>query len=352
MKATQGTTYRMLGSRLDDVTRQLEELRKIGATGKKLNAPSDNPAAIRPVLNTRKQLSNVDRYMATMGKSLDIMQATDGHLANVENIMQRAKEIMTNSINDSLNAEDRRTLANELSQLSQELLDTANGTVDGKYIFAGYQEDTKPFEKNPAYDPILNPYDPNNSNTWPYLYKGDQNATKLEITTGEFAQVNLTGNDLFFGTATWTPDPAPPAPPAINSIEPGRYNLFTELTQAREAILNYNPGIIDPNNPNDPVAVAALNAMKAAMQTSLSDLEGAAEQNRQLRSQLGNRADLVEKTMHYQDGVRIDLKQILSRYEDADAIEAFNAIIQQEAAFKAALNITGKVSQLSILDFI
>ena len=146
MKATQGTTYRMLGSRLNDVSTQLEELRNIGATGKKLNKPSDDPASIRPVLNTRKQLSNVDRYMETMGKSLDTMQTTDGHLENVENIMQRAKEIMTNAVNDTLNDQDRKTLADELSQLREELLDTANGAVDGKYLFAGYKEDTKPFE--------------------------------------------------------------------------------------------------------------------------------------------------------------------------------------------------------------
>ena len=166
MKATQGTTYRMLGSRLNDVSRQLEELRKIGATGKKLNAPSDDPASIRPVLNTRKQLSNVDRYMETMGQSLDTMQSTDGHLDHVENIMQRAKEIMTNAINGSLNAEDRTVLADELVQLRHELLDAANGIVDGKYLFAGYKEDTKPFVENPAYDPLL--YNPSNSTTWPY----------------------------------------------------------------------------------------------------------------------------------------------------------------------------------------
>ena len=56
--------------------------------------------------------------------------------------------------------------------------------------------------------------------------------------------------------------------------------------------------------------------------------------------------------MDYQAGVKLDLKQILSRYEDADAIESFNAIVQQESAFQAALSVTGKVSQLSILDYI
>jgi flagellar hook-associated protein 3 FlgL len=324
MKATQGTTYRMLGSRLNDVSNDLERLRMIGATGKKLNKPSDDPASIRPVLNTRKQLSNVDRYLETMGKSLDTMQATDGHLEHVENIMQRAKEIMTNVINGSLNDADRTVLADELVNLRKELLDAANGSVDGKYLFAGYQEDTKPFIENPAYDPLL--YDPNNSSTWPYVYQGDENATSLEITTGELIQVNLTGNNLFFGTSNWDT-----ANPALNSTDPGRYDLFLELTQAEEAIR--------ANNLPD-------------MQTSLGDLEGAAEQNRRLRSQLGNRASRVETAMDYQEGVRVDLKQVLSRYEDADAIEAFNAIVQQETAFQAALSVTSKVSQLSILDFI
>ncbi|MBM9537402.1 flagellar hook-associated protein FlgL [Desulfobulbus alkaliphilus] len=322
MKATQETTYRMLGSRLNDVALQLEELRRIGATGKKLNVPSDNPASIRPVLNTRKQISNVDRYLETMGKSLDTMQATDGHLNHVENIMQRAKEIMTNAINGSLNDADRTVLADELVQMRRELLDAANGTVDGKHLFAGYREDTRPFVENPAYDPDL--YDPGDSTTWPVFYQGDENATSLEITPGELIQVNLTGNELFFGTTTW--DPNNP-----NSIEAGRYDLFAELTRAEEAIRT-----------NDP----------AAMQQSMADLEGAAEQNRRLRSKLGNLANRVATAMDYQQGVRIDLKQILSRYEDADAIETFNAIVQQETAFQAALNVTAKVSRLSILDYL
>lgn len=324
MKATQGTTYRMLGSRLNNVANELEELRSIGATGKKLNKPSDDPAAIRPVLNTRKQISNVERNLETMGKSLDTMQATDGHLEHVENIMQRAKEIMTNAINGSLGDEDMAVLADELVQLRKELLDAANGTVDGKYLFAGYEEDTIPFVENSLYTPAG--YDANDSSTWPYLYQGDENATTLEITTGERITVNLTGNDLFFGTTAWDT-----AVPTNNATNPGRYDLFLELTQAEEAI-----------RAND----------DALMQTSMGDLDGAAEQNRRLRSQLGNRASRVETATDYQEGVLVDLKQILSRYEDADAIESFNAIVQQETAFQAALSVTAKVSEMSILDFI
>ena len=324
MKATQGTTYRMLGTRLNEIALQLEKLRQVGVTGKKLLVPSDDPASVRPVFTTRKQISNVDRYLDTMGKSLDTMQATDGQLNSVENIMQRAKEIMTNAINGSLNDADRTIFADEMAQRRKELLASANSMVDNKYLFAGYQQDTTPFVENPNYDPAL--YDANDSSTWPYLYQGDQNATSLEIGPGELMQVNLTGNNLFLGTSTWDP-----ADPTNNSTAPGRYDLFLTLTKAEEAIRN-----------ND----------QAAMQTSMSDLEGAAEQNRQLRAQLGTQAARVESSIGYQQGVRIDLQQILSRYEDANAVDVFNSIIQQETAFQAALNVTGRVSQISILDYL
>ncbi len=323
MKATQGTTYRMLGSRLNEVSTELENLRKIGATGKKLVNPSDDPAAIRPVLNTRKQLSNIDRYLETMGKSQDVMQATDGYLGTVENIMQRAQELVINAANDTMNQVDKDVLANELSELTNQLLDTANGNIDGKYIFAGYQENTKPFVINNAYTEAG--YNPADHNTWPVLYNGDENPTTLEISPGERVQVNFTGNDIFMGTVNWNP------PPALNSIEPGRYDLFAELKQAEEALRSGD---------------------KTGMQTSIEDLQGAAEQNRRLRSQLGNRAKRVENAINSQEGAKIDLQKILSRYEDADAIESFNAIVQQETALQAALSVTSRVSQLSILDFI
>ncbi len=197
MKVTDNSTYRLMQTNLDRITNDLLTLRSQGATGLKLNKPSDDPGAIRPVLTTRSQLQQNDRYLATMGQAGDKMAATDGHLAQVENVLVRVKEIAINSVNSSLSQTDLSTLADEIAQLKNELLDTANAVVDGKYIFAGYQEDTKPFTANPAYDPAL--YQVGDVNTWPYIYHGDNNPTHLEITPGEVLESNLTGNEVFFG---------------------------------------------------------------------------------------------------------------------------------------------------------
>ena len=332
-----------MNTNLNSITNTLQDLRNQGATGLKLNDPSDDPAAIRPVLTTRTQIRHTDRYLETMGVTSDKMQATDGHLEHVENILQRVKEISINAVNGAMSISDMQTLADEVEQLREELLDAANAMVDGKYIFSGYEENTKPFTINPNYNPdqtvpVPPPYDPTDSSTWPYLYNGDNNPTELEITPGELLEVNLTGNDLFMGISNvnWN-DPAtiPPNPP--NQSDAGRVDIFSVLMRTEEAI---RAGNID-----DPLGAGG------GIQANITNLETAADQNRRLRSQLGTRATRVDSAMLHQEDVLVDLKQILSRYQDADVIETFNEITKQETAYQAALNITSRIADISILNY-
>jgi flagellar hook-associated protein 3 FlgL len=117
----------------------------------------------------------------------------------------------------------------------------------------------------------------------------------------------------------------------------GRIDLFTVLTRTEEAI---RAGNVD--NTSGP---------GGSIQAQIGNLEIAANQNRGLRSSLGAKARRVETAELHQEDAKIDLKQILSRYQDADMIEVFNDIVQKETAFKAALNISGRISDISILDY-
>ena len=564
MKVTDNSTYRLMQTNLDRITNDLLTLRNQGATGLILNKPSDDPGAIRPVLTTRTQLQQNNRYLETMGQAGDKMAATDGHLAHVENIMVRVKEISINSINSALSASDMATLADEIAELKNEMLDAANAVVDGKYIFAGYEEDTVPFTENPDYDPSL--YDVNDVTTWPYLYHGDSNPTKLEITPGEVIEANLTGVELFMGISnkmaaagytqpyqgatmtsgplvplapgntgndiTITPEnglpvtisgdpeltdtdtnyagkvaalfsqpgtglaattnsatvdlgptvatdplltgfvatentyqlditsgtsagstvsvildgltPAPsfeftldgmasalgntagavnvtatggtlsngvsydissgslvftgpadgseieltetitdtvPGPLPAGLLPPGGQTVYGTINVATNSTTNVNiagatatstglasagltAGTIDGATKIDMFTVLTrleeairagnvndVNGAGGSIQSQLKNLDIAADQNRSLRSQLGARASRIDTAILHQEDAQVDLKQILSRYQDADIIEVYNDIMQKENAFAAALNITSRVSQISILDY-
>lgn len=334
MKVTENSTYRLMQTNLDRITQRLQELQYQGATGIKLNKPSDDPGSIRPVLTTRTQISRTERYLETMGVGLDKMQSIDGHLANIENVMQRAKELAINAVNDGLNPDDMATIADEISELKKQLLDSANSTIDGKYIFAGFEENTKPLVENPDYDPTL--YNEADSTTWPYRYEGDANPTELEVSPGEYQQVTLTGNELFLGVSN---DNWVDADTMALGVQPetGKVDMFSVLTRLEEAI---RAGNIDDTA-----------GAGGSIQSQIDNLEIAADQNRRLRSQQGARMTRVDNAIQSQQQAKIDLEQILSRYQDADAIETFNDIIQQETAYQAALNVTARVSEISILNY-
>ncbi len=332
MKVTESSTYRLMQTNLDRITNDLNTLRTQGSTGLKLNKPSDDPGAVRPVLTTRSQIQQSERYVETMGQASDEMAVTDSHMAHVENILVRVKEISINSINSALSDTDRATLADEIAELKNELLATANASVDGKYIFGGYQESSPPFTKNESYDPDL--YDVDNLATWPYQYNGDHNPTQLEIAPGELIETNVTGLELFMGISNENAAGGY-TPPYQGSTN---IDLFTVLTRAEEAIRAGNVDNID--------------GAGGSIQKQIENLEIAANQNRSHRSTLGVRAQRVESAIEHQEDAQVDLQATLSRYQDADIIQVFNDITQKESAFEAALNITARVSQISILDYL
>ena len=331
MKVTHSATYRLMNTNIDRITNALQDLRKQGASGLRVEKPSDDPTAIRPILTARTEIRHTDRYIDTMGVAFDRMETTDSHLEHVENILQRVKEIGINSVNGSLSDADRQTLADEVGQLKEELLSAANTKLDGKYLFAGYSDTTQPFVINSLYTDAG--YLPNDSNTWPYIYQGDANPTELEIIPGERIKVSITGNELFMGVS----NSSYAAPPAVNQPDAGNVDIFSALTRIEEAIR--------ANNVDDPAGPGG------GIQANIENLETAANQERRIRASLGNRTARIEEALAHQESIAVDLQQTLSRYQDADAIETFNAIVQQETAFQAALNVTARVSQISILDY-
>lgn len=451
MKSTQATTFRSLNTELNSINNQLEDLRLQAATGKKLNRPSDDPAAIRPVLSARTQIRSSERFIESMSTALDRLDNLDSYMDQAENLMVSAKETAINAINSSLSDSDLITLADKVGYIKTEMMSVANAQIGGQYIFAGFEEDTPPFtEENGV-----------------VVYNGDSNIKKLETAPGEYVKTNLDGASLFLGLTDLDGD---------GLLEQTGPNLFEELTNLERAIRGesgqvYNGSNLMPNNDigyldaangdYTPIALdgagtplldgggnpipltfqgevvslqpvttvdgdqltigeyndqfdpdivdysgtalggAALDqpayvlsdgslavvdatgmpvltdnagvpvtdgggstiplviggdpiqlSVVPGLQSTLSTLETSADGVRSARSLMGNNAERIETSKGHMESVVIDLEQILSRYEDADLIDVITEITQTETALEAALNVTGKVGQLSILDYL
>lgn len=127
-----------------------------------------------------------------------------------------------------------------------------------------------------------------------------------------------------------------------------------EFDNAGKPVLIYDDGSADGapvsllNTDDSPLQ---LRTVPDLQETMLTDLEDGADQVRNKRGLMGNNATRLENAKFHLEGIRIDLKQILGRYEDVDIIEVLTEITNTESAFQGALKVTGQVSRLSILDY-
>jgi flagellar hook-associated protein 3 FlgL len=184
LKVTNQMTFRLMQSEINNINRRLQDLRQEAATGKRFNKPSDDPSAVRPVLNYSKQIRANQRYQENMGMAQNKLQAQDSHMDHAEDTLVRAKQHTIRAISGAMNENDKEILADQVRQMKNELLSTANTQINERFLFSGYQEETQPFQKDA--DGTVR-------------YHGDDNAREAEIAPGEQLEVSIPGRELFLG---------------------------------------------------------------------------------------------------------------------------------------------------------
>ncbi len=306
MRATQATTYRNLGFFLERTSSKMSDLQTQIATGKRVTRPSDDPTSISPLLAANTQIKSSMRYSKTINSALDRIDNMEGHLDTINNVMTRIREIAISAGNGGYTSSDLTTFANEVSQLRQQLIDSANAQVDGKYLFAGFSHKTQPF----SWD----------ATTRTVAYAGDQGSVKFEVSPGESVEVNITGSSLMQGDLD-----------NDGITDPGQLDIFTLITKVEDELLA-----------NNPTGVTA----------EINNIVTANDQILTLRSLKGNTALRLENGLISMERTEIDMRAMKSRFEDVDLLSTITSLQQQESAFEAAMSITGQISKLSILDYI
>lgn len=295
MKTTLTATYRTLQSQVGRASARMQQSLETAASGVRLNKPSDDPSAAASVISTKSQIRDSERFQSTISTAASQLDNLDSVLDEVENLMVEAKELVLAAGNGSLGEADFEAYSEQMKMLKEDAYALANTQIEGKYLFSGYEFNAPPFPDTED----------------PSLYQGDDNHVELQIGPGQKVVTNVTGAELFQGQGG-----------GINIL-----GLLDDLEQ--------NLGSMD---------------MEQAL-SRLDDLEVGADQVRGYRSKMGTSAVRIEEA-----GVRMQeftdsMETKLSSIRDADIVEAYSDLAQQEQALQAALNVTAKISQLSILDY-
>jgi flagellar hook-associated protein 3 FlgL len=299
-------TQRGVLSDLTDVANRLSDTQRKMASGKDITKPSDDPFRANRAMTIRSDLEGIAQYRRNIGEAQAWQDGTEAALSNMNDIVQRVRELTLQGSNDTIGPTERGAIAAEVDQLADALKQEANSQYAGRYVFAGTADQTRPY-----------------ANNGPDAYQGNTGAIARSIGPGVSLQVNVTA-DQVLGSG----QPVPPATTGDNKL----LNVLRDISQ------HLRGG-----------TTADINALRGA---DLKNLDTNLDGLSQIRATVGATTNRLETALGRFGQVEEATQQQLSNTEDADMAKVLTDFSMQQSVYQAALKSGANIVQASLLDFL
>ena len=345
-----------------DMQKQLNNYNKLTkqlASGSKITSITDDPIAAVNILNTNRQLGQIDTFAQNVEiakKELstldDLMDLANGYLSNAWD-----KAVQAN--NQTYSETSLKALKVEIDELTKTMVDLANTEYDNNYIFSGANTKTTPYTIDENGDITYHGTPHDNPD---YI-------RQTEVADGVFEVINTTG-DKVFGYYT--------------TKDANGNNLFTDAngdtvietvdaqTGAKSyAYANGNTynGDVKDLTPKEEFSgvMGALKKLSNSIQKVLdgNTEEGYKEMNSTLdmfansltqitteQTKFGGVANRLEMTSSTLETNNENLTGYLSEIKDIDLSTAITNWMQAQYAYQASLQVTSASMGMSLLNYL
>jgi flagellar hook-associated protein 3 FlgL len=154
------------------------------ATGQRVGAPSDDPAAATANLQSLAESANVDRYTKNGDAVLSQAQLADSALSNAVNELNQAITLGTQGADGSMTSENRATIATQVQSVLSDVVSQANTTFNGVGLFAGTSGAIPAFVAD-------------DSSPTGYSYQGNSGVNSAAVGDDLQVNVNVPGDQVF-----------------------------------------------------------------------------------------------------------------------------------------------------------
>ena len=284
--------------------RQMRVQRQI-ATGQRSDSPSDDPQAMRRVLDLRAELRVLNQYQDNIGKVRENSTVAYSSLNAMKKLNDRAGEIATMA-DGSKSTEALGAYGKEINQLLEEAVRLANTKHRDVYIFSG-----------------------TNSTTATYSTTRDANGDITGVTWG--GNSNTSKVDIASDSTVDSSHPAEGAQGILKNSTNGA-DFIAHLITLRDNLNSGNTTNIKSNG------IANVKSDETNFINHFSNL-GAIQ----------SRLDTSEAITRHQAS---SIDPLVSNEADVDMADAFVRLNEIQNAYTAALQSGGTLLQTSLLDYI
>ena len=288
-----GQVERRVNEAKDANARAMDRL----STQKDVTKLSDNPIGATQIIRMRDKITDVKDFQKNVEFSQGFLQRSDTALQSISDSLIRAKELAVAMSNDTYDKNSRDATAREIKELKDQVVNLANTTFNGRYIFAGFRNQTPPVTADGN-------------------YAGDDGAIFLQLTPGNFRQINLPGRYLF------------EASPEEQSQ--GHFNMVHTLEVLYDGLHN-----------ND----------KESIHKALGELDFQMGKASSAQATIGAMENTLKDASQQLGTQEVQMRERLSKVQDTDMYKATSEFKRTEAVLQGTLMASNKLLQPSLLNF-
>jgi flagellar hook-associated protein 3 FlgL len=267
------------------------------STGRRVNLPSDDPAAFAADVQNLAQQSQTDQYLQNTSNLETLFQTADSALSSVVSSLNQAISLGTQGANGTLTLADQQALAQQVQAIQSQIVQFANTSYQGNYIFAGTATMTKPFVMDATQASSVS-------------YNGNSQVNNVEIAEGRSIQTNLPGSQIFMASGG---------------------NVMGSLQQLVTALKSGD--------------TTAIGSATTALSTSLNYVS-------QQRVFYGSAANQLNSNQSFLQQEKVSLQTQETNLVGVDMATAATELSQATTAHDAALAALAKVIPTSLLDYL
>jgi flagellar hook-associated protein 3 FlgL len=307
MRIANANAYEQSISQLQRRQAALTEAQERLTSGKRVMKASDDPAAAAAAERALAAEKRSDAQLRALDTSRNSMRLAESALGDGMELVAQARELLVAAGNGSYTDSDRRTLAENLRALRNDLFAVANRQDGaGRYLFGGQGADTPPLLDAPG----------------GVIYAGSTG--QQQAAGGEATPLTIDGQSAWLGAS----DPTTPG---------ATLSLFDAMDRVVEELLT--PG-------RDSSAVAD------TVSRGLAAFDASSNQLSSWRSRAGealNRLDGLEGRVRQ---AKLDAQTERSGAEDLDMVAAISDFQNRQTGYDAALKTYSIVQQMSLFQYL
>lgn len=274
-------------SRYDNLLTQM-------VSGKKIQKASEDPILAQKSIYLSNLMTENEQYMKNAKDAKSLIDYSESILGQGSDMLTRVKELAVQASSDTINNESREAIVKEMDQIILEIVNMGNQQFNGKYIFAGSDTLTKPFEL------IGNP--PTGVN-----YNGNNDDILFNISSGFQMASNVPGGEVFLQTIQ-------DLITVRNDIQAGDIENITNV--------------------------------------GFDLIEDSIDRFINARTELGAKSNVTESTISRISAMDLELESSYSSLLGVNIVEKQIEVAGLEVSYQASLSVVSKLHSMSILNYI